>query len=176
MAIGGGGGYDGRAFHAPDTPAMTLDDLDTRILDALREDGRMSVTEIAQRVDATAATVRKRMRRMEREHGLRVVAMTDYYAAGFEILLAVGIEVEGQSAAQVGRALAAFPEVFCVNQVTGNCDLELLVGARDHEELHRFLHEEVAGVQGVARLLPAFAVDVLKYESDWTPRLAAGRS
>ena len=151
---------------------MTLDDLDQRILEALRGDGRMSVTEVAQRVNSTASTVRKRMRRMEAENGLRVVAMTDYYAAGFEILLAVGIEVEGRSAEAVGRELAAFPEVFCVNLTTGSCALELLVGARDHEELHRFLHAEVAGVSGVARLIPAFAVDVLKYESGWTPDLA----
>jgi Lrp/AsnC family transcriptional regulator for asnA, asnC and gidA len=154
--------------------SMPLDDLDKAILAALREDGRMSVTEIAQRVDASASTVRKRMRRMEAEHGLRVVAMTDYYAAGFEILLAVGIEVEGRSAESVGMELAAFPEVFCVNLTTGACALELLVGARDHGELHRFLHAEVAGVRGVARLIPAFAVDVLKYESEWTPGLAGG--
>ena len=132
----------------------------------------MSVTEIAHRVDSTASTVRKRMRRMESENGLRIVAMTDYYAAGFEILLAVGIEVEGRSAEAVGRELAEFPEVFCVNLTTGSCALELLVGARDHGELHRFLHEEVADVNGVARLIPAFAVDVLKYESEWTPGLA----
>lgn len=154
---------------------MSVDELDARILAALREDGRMPVKEIAERVGAAAGTVRKRMRRLEAEHGLRVVAMTDYYAAGFEILLAVGIEVEGQSAERVGRDLAVFPEVFCVNQTTGNCDLELLVGARNHDELHRFLHEEVAAVAGVARLLPAFAVDVLKYESGWTPGLAPGQ-
>jgi Lrp/AsnC family transcriptional regulator for asnA, asnC and gidA len=148
---------------------MPLDALDNRILAALREDGRMSVTEIAQRVGSTTSTVRKRMRRMESENGLRVVAMTDYYAAGFEILLAVGIEVEGRSAEAVGSDLARFPEVFCVNMTTGSCALELLVGARDHGELHRFLHGEVAGVAGVARLIPAFAVDVLKYESEWTP-------
>lgn len=151
---------------------MTLDYLDERILDALREDGRMSVTEIAQRVESTASTVRKRMRRMEAENGLRVVAMTDYYAAGFEILLAVGIEVEGRAAELVGRELAEFPEVFCINLTTGSCALELLVGARDHEELHRFLHGEIAGVQGVSKLIPAFAVDVLKYESEWTPGMA----
>ncbi len=152
---------------------MTLDPLDTRILDALREDGRMSVTDIAQRVESTASTVRKRMRRLESENGLRVVAMTDYYAAGFEILLAVGIEVEGRSVDQVGRELAGFPEVFCVNVTTGSCALELLVGARDHGELQRFLHEEVINVEGVARLIPAFAVDVLKYESEWTPGLSS---
>lgn len=153
---------------------MTLDSLDQRILDSLRRDGRMSVKEIAQRVDSTASTVRKRMRRMETENGLRMVAMTDYYAAGFEILLAVGIQVEGRSAEAVGHELATFPEVFCVNLTTGSCALELLVGARDHRELHRFLHAEVAGVPGVARLIPAFTVDVLKYESEWTPGLAAG--
>lgn len=153
----------------PMDPPMPLDALDNAILAALREDGRMSVTEIAQRAASSAATVRKRMRRMEKENGLRVVAMTDYYAAGFEILLAVGIEVEGRPAEAVGRDLAAFPEVFCINLTTGSCALELLVGARDHEELHRFLHGEVAGVAGVARLFPAFTVDVLKYESEWTP-------
>jgi DNA-binding Lrp family transcriptional regulator len=168
-----GAAADSGTHSAARAKAMPLDDLDKQILAALHEDGRMSVTEIAQRAASTASTVRKRMRRMESERGLRVVAMTDYYAAGFEILLAVGIEVEGRSAAAVGRELAEFPEVFCVNLTTGACALELLVGARDHEELHRFLHGEVAEVSGVARLIPAFAVDVLKYESEWTPGLSS---
>lgn len=155
-------------------PEPEIDALDARILEALAEDGRMSVTEIAARVDATASTVRKRMRRLEEASAMRVIAMTDYYAAGFELLLAIGVEVEKRPAEEVGRALARLPAVFCVNLTTGIHDLEILVAARDHEELCRFLHEELAAVEGIARLTPGFAVDVLKYQSEWMPLGGAG--
>jgi len=131
----------------------------------------MPVTDIASRVDSTSSTVRKRMQRLEETNTMRVVAVTDYYAAGYDVLLAIGVEVENRSAEEVGLALAQLDHVFSVNMTTGQYDLEILVAAKDHEELCHILHEEFAKIEGIVKLDTAFTVEVLKYQSDITVRL-----
>ena len=151
--------------------AFAPDDLDERIIALLREDGRMPTRDIAARANTSPATVRKRIRAMEAAGFMRVVAVTDFAAAGFDLLIAIGIEVENRSAEAVGLDLADLPEVFAVNLTTGPNDLEILVAAQSFEQLATFLHKEVSRVDGIGRLTPALTVDVRKYVSEQVPRL-----
>ena len=130
------------------------DELDLKIIALLQKDGRMSTQDIAASLDSTSSTIRKRIRKLEETGTMRVVAVTDFTAAGYDLLLAIGIEVESRDAEAVGIDLAELPEVFAVNLTTGSFDLEILVGARSFSELAIFLHEEVAQIQGIGRLSP----------------------
>lgn len=146
-----------------------VDDLDRQIIELLHQDGRMSIQDIAQQLSSTSSTVRKRIRRLEDANIMRVVAVTDFSAAGYELLLAVGIQVEKRRPEEVGRELAKLPEVFSVNLTTGMCELDILVAARDFAELSDFLHEKLPTISGIAKLQPGLTVDVLRYESEWVP-------
>ena len=108
---------------------IELDDTDQAIIDLLRADGRMPYRAIARELGVTENTVRARVRRLEESDTMRVVAVTDIEAAGFSMLLAIGVQVEGRSPEAVARDLAAFPEVFSVNVVVGAQDIEILVVA-----------------------------------------------
>lgn len=147
------------------------DDLDLKIIALLQQDGRLSTQEIARTLGATSSTVRKRIRRLEDTDTMRVVAVVDFGAAGYDVLLAIGVEVESRSAEAVGRDLAALPEVFSVNLTTGGFDIEILVGARSFDELAVFLHEQVARIDGIGRLAPGLTIEVYKYQSEIVPRI-----
>ena len=69
-----------------------LDDHDEAILALLREDGRMAVRTIAERVGLNEATVRTRIRRLEQAGIMRVVARVDLGAAGFPFSSVISIE------------------------------------------------------------------------------------
>lgn len=146
-----------------------LDALDQRIIDALRLDGRIPYKQLAQRLDVNEATLRARVRRLEESSAMRVVAVTDYEAAGYGMLLAVGVQVEGRPAAAVAADLARIPEVFSVCEVVGVPDIETLLVAKDQAGLTALLTETLANVPGVRKLLPSHAVDVLKNQPDWVP-------
>ena len=148
---------------------IELDDTDYAIIDLLRQDGRLPYRAIARELALTEATVRARVKRLEESDTMRVVAVTDIEAAGYQMLLAVGVQVVGLSPDEVARSLAAIPEVFSVNVVVGTHDVEVLVVARDQEALNELLAERLAKVPGVRRLTPALAVDVLKNQPDWVP-------
>ena len=147
--------------------ALPLDDADHRLIGLLRQDGRMAYKALAEKTGLTESTVRSRLRRLEDNDLLRVVAVTDFEAAGFTLMLAVGVQVEGRAAADVARDLARFPEVFSVCQVVGTHDIECLMVAEDQEAVARLLTEKLSGVAGVRRLLPAMAIDVLKNQPNW---------
>jgi Lrp/AsnC family transcriptional regulator for asnA, asnC and gidA len=146
-----------------------LDDTDYQIMALLRKDGRMPYRALAKEVGITESRVRARVRRLEDSDTMRVVAVTDFEAAGFAMMLAVGIQVEGRPADEVALELARFPEVFSVCQVVGTLDIEILVVARDQEMLNDMLSEKLAKVAGVSRLFPALAMDVLKNQPNWVP-------
>lgn len=146
-----------------------VDELDEQIIELLHEDGRMSIQDIAQRVSSTSSTVRKRIRRLEDENIMRVVAVTDFAAAGYELLLAVGIQVENRRPEEVGLELAELDEVFSVNLTTGVSELDVLVAARDFAELSEFLHDKLPKIKGISKLAPGLTVEVLRYESEWVP-------
>ncbi len=151
-----------------ETEKQKLDEVDYRIINHLRRDGRMPYKALADALGLTEATVRSRVRRLEEGDSLRVVAVTDYEAVGYGMMLAVGIQVEGRPAEDVAEDLATFPEVFSVCQVVGTLDIETLAVARDQDDLTRLL-SRLAAVPGIRKLEPSIALDVLKNQSNWVP-------
>jgi Lrp/AsnC family transcriptional regulator for asnA, asnC and gidA len=147
-------------------PDYQLDDVDRRIIAALKADGRATNQRIARSLRISPATVGARIRRLESVNAMRVVAVTDFAALGYKVLLAVGIEVQGRPAQEVAEELAALTEVFAVHLVTGARDVEILVVLHDLEELETFLLRDVAKIRGIRSLTAGIAADVIKYDFD----------
>jgi Lrp/AsnC family transcriptional regulator for asnA, asnC and gidA len=145
------------------------DDTDERIIAEMRKDGRISNRDLAKLVGVNEATVRTRLRRLEESNTVRVVAMRDLFAMGYQYLCAVGVQVKARTAAEVGADLAKIPEVMTVNVTIGAHDLEVQLVAREISDVSDFINNVMANVPGVARLTPALALKVFKYESRWAP-------
>lgn len=148
---------------------LELDEIDHAIIEWLRKDGRMSFRALARELNIAENTVRSRVRRLEESDTMRVVAVTDIEAAGYGMLLAIGVQVEGRAPEAVAHDLAAIHEVFSVNVVVGTHDVEILVVAEDQIALNDLIGNRLGAVPGVRRLTPALALDVLKNQPDWVP-------
>jgi DNA-binding Lrp family transcriptional regulator len=148
--------------------AYELDATDYAVIELLRRDGRMSYRDMAAELSLTEATVRGRVRRLEDSDSIRVVAVSDMEAAGFGMLLAIGVEVEARSAADVAHDLASIEQVYSACVVVGSHDVEILLLARDQEQLNDLL-QQLGDIAGVRRLLPSLALDVIKNEPHWVP-------
>ena len=148
---------------------FVIDDIDQAIIAELRKDGRATNQQIANKLELTAATVSTRIKRMEDANKLRVVAVSDFSAHGYNLLMQVAVEVDGRAAAEVAAELAELPEVFAVHLVTGRYDIDMLVALRNYDELSELMLNRLAGVSGIRSMLPAIAVDILKYKFDVAP-------
>lgn len=148
---------------------FVVDDIDRSIVDQLRLNGRATNQQIADKLGLTATTVSSRIRRMEDANQLRVVAVSDFSAHGYHVLMEVSIEVDGRAASDVAEELARFPEVFAAHVVTGRYDIDMLVVLHDFEELPSLLLDKFSKVRGIRSMLPTIAVDVIKYKFDVAP-------
>ena len=158
------------------TSDFEIDDIDQSIIAELRVDGRATNQQIANKLGLTAATVSTRIKRMEDANKLRVVAVSDFSAHGYNLLMQVAVEVDGRAAADVAADLAKIPEVFAVHLVTGRYDIDMLVALKDYDDLSELMLNRLAGVSGIRSMSPAIAVDILKYKFDVAPIEARGPS
>jgi len=154
----------GRTITSP-----TLDALDASIVEILKTDGRATNQDIAKQLSVTAATVSARLQKMEDARAMRVVAVTDFAAMGYNVIIALGVKVRGRAVKDVGRELASFPEVLSINIMNGDNDLELLVALHDFSEIQQFLYDHIAGVAGVAHIEAGIAADIVKFEFNVAP-------
>jgi len=152
-----------------EAPPPALDAVDEKIIAALRESGRIANRDLAKLVDVNEATVRTRLRRLESTDTVRVVAMRDLSAMGFGAMAAVGVQVKGRSASEVGADLAKLDNVITVNVTIGMYDLEAQLVAADTAELDRLLTDVIAHIEGVERLFPGLSMKILKYNPEWAP-------
>ncbi|MFC4595872.1 Lrp/AsnC family transcriptional regulator [Sphingobium tyrosinilyticum] len=141
----------------------SLSQLDEQIIAVLRTNGRASNQEIAEQLSVSAATISARLQRREEARAMRVVAVSDFAAWGYDVIIAVGVQVQGRDAHEVGSELAKFPEVLSGNVMNGRHDLELLVALHDFAEVQEFLYEHISRVEGVSQIDSGVAVDILKY-------------
>ena len=109
-----------------------LDRTDLKILDILQKDGRLSMTELAQRIGLSATPCTERVRRLEREG-----VITGYHARvnpralGRPLLVFVELKLAAKSNdafERVKKELAFVPEVMECHLVSG--DFDYLVKAR----------------------------------------------
>jgi len=149
-----------------ENPTYCFDDIDNAIIAALKHDGRATNQKIARSLNLAPATVGARIRRLEQMNAMRVVAVTDFSALGYEVLIAVGVEVQGRPAEEVALELAKLPEVFAIHVVTGVRDIEMLIALSDFSELSAFLLQGVAKVSGIRSLSVGIAADTIKFDFD----------
>ncbi len=145
------------------------DDIDRKIIALLRANGRATNQQIARSLKIAATTVSGRIRRLEQTKAMRVVAVSDFSALGYKVLLAVGIEVQGRAAQDVAEELALFPEVFAAHLMTGARDIEILVALHDLAELQPFLMEKITRVKGIRSMTAGIAADIVKFNFDVAP-------
>ncbi|EQB13597.1 Lrp/AsnC family transcriptional regulator [Novosphingobium lindaniclasticum] len=157
------------------TQTFQFDATDAKIVELLRLNGRANNQQIAETLGLTATTVSTRIKRLEDANQLRVVAVSDFSAHGFNVLLKIAVEVDGRPVNDVAQDLAALPEVFAVHLVTGRYDIDMLIALQGFDDLSGFLLNDLSTVRGIRSLTPAVVVDIIKYQFDVAPIEARDR-
>ncbi len=145
----------------------TLDPLDRRILALLQQDGRMSVTSIAESVGLSASPCLRRIKLME-EAGIisGYVAVLNQREVGLPVSVFVSIKLESQKEPALdkfGKAIGKWPEVLECYLMTGPRDYLLRVVVADLEAYEAFLKEKLTRLDGIASIESSFALGQVKY-------------
>lgn len=102
----------------------TLDDLDLRLISALRTDAREPVTALARRLGVSRATVNSRITRLVETGTILGFSARVREDRDPDSIRAVAlIEVEGRSTDEAILALRGLPEVYALHTTNGGWDL-----------------------------------------------------
>lgn len=143
-----------------------LDDIDRRILRELSRDGRLSNSQLAERVGLSPSPCWQRTRRLEAEGFIKgFAAILDQERLGLPetVMIEVTLDRHDDSVLETfGRAMAEMPEVLEAWLVTGEYDYFLKVavnGTRGYEE---FLRQRLYRVPGIRHSRSSFALRCIK--------------
>ncbi len=151
------------------TVSYEFSDIDLKIIEILKQDGRTSNHRIAELLDVTTTVIASRIRKMEKAQAMKIVAVSDFSAYNYDVLLPIGVDVKGRRANDVAQDLAGLEEVASVQLVSGKHDIEILVTLPSLENMSDFLLEKLSKVKGVRSIDPSFAVDIIKFDFDVAP-------
>eukprot|EP00873_Tetraselmis_striata_P032775 jgi/Tetstr1/453039/TSEL_040075.t1 len=138
-----------------------IDAIDRNILRALRQDGRISNVDLAERVNLSPSACLRRVQELERAgviRGYRAVTDPERMGRGFVAYVMVGLSSHTK-AAQEGfeRAMAVAPEVVECHNIAGAFEYLLRVESADLADYKRF-HTEVLGTRDHVHAITSYIV------------------
>lgn len=129
---------------------MSLDRLDLRIIRSLSQNARKPYSVIANELEISDATVRKRVNRLVEEGIIKQFnLLLDYHRIGRIVKAFIGLRVNANKLMNVVGHLEGNPDVQVLYRTTGNVDLFVEVIFKDMEELKQFLEQEL-NIDGIS--------------------------
>ena len=133
-----------------------MDAVDKKILAELQTDGRLTLTELADRVGLSLSPCHRRLRALEKSGaigGYRAHLDPEALGFGFQALLFVTmVGADRNTIATFEDAVAQVPSVLNAQRLFGDPDYLLHVIAHDLPAFQRLYDEELSTLPGVQRL------------------------
>lgn len=117
---------------------MSWEELDDRLVDALREDPRASIVKLAQQTYAPRAVVSERLRYLTSHNLIRVVAAVHPKFLGLEVIAHVSISTGGPTT-ELTDSLMEWDNCVLVSITAGEYDIVAEIRVSTHTELQRVL-------------------------------------
>lgn len=139
---------------------IALDATDRQILRELQADGRLSVNELASRVNVSRATAYARLDRLRREGAIKgYTAVIDPEVVGLGVAAIVLVNVRQRTWQESLAELGALPGVERVLLTSGQFDFALLVRVADIRELRDVLLGQLQAMPHVTGSQTIFVLD-----------------
>ena len=130
-------------------PHPMLDELDLKLIGALREDALQTQKDLAPSLGTSPSTIRRRLQRLMDERIVRIVAATNPLALGYKTRATIGINVKPHGIDAVARDLARIRNVHHIVINTGHFALVVETDFKGPEDLSKFLREDLGNIPGL---------------------------
>ena len=147
--------------HSEPMSIIEIDDIDRRLLHLLQTQARMSITELAERVNLSTTPCARRMKRLEESGVITGYHLqTDAQKLGYPLAIFIAISMDRHTAErfeQFERKIQSFDEVMSCSIVTGRTEDYLIkVRVRDMAHYEEFLLHRLNRIEGVAQVHTSF--------------------
>ena len=128
-----------------------MDDLDLKIIEELRQDGRASNSTIARSLGVSEGTVRRRLKRLVEDQAFEMRVTPNLNRLGGTVRSVLGIYAAPDMVERVLDSVAELDEVSYAVSAIGRYDVLAWVELDDRAALGRFIIEKIGVIPGVRR-------------------------
>ncbi|MBK00335.1 MAG: AsnC family transcriptional regulator [Euryarchaeota archaeon] len=149
---------------------MILDDVDRKLIEALMNNSRASMRQLAVELDVALGTIGNRLKRLEKEKiikGYNIIL--DPAKVGWEMTVIVGLRITKGRMIEVQKRIAEDPRVFLVYDVTGDYDSFVVAKVQNTDDLND-LTKGVLTSEGIERSLTHVVLNTVKETSIKLPK------
>lgn len=141
---------------------MSLDTIDRRLLGVLQKSGRISNSDLAEKVNLSASACHRRVQRLESEGYIAAyVALLDPRKMDVSTTVFVEITLSTQADEVLNafeRAVARVPDVLECHLTAGTADYIIKIVAENTDDFARIHRQYLTRLPGVAKMQSSFAL------------------
>ena len=143
-----------------------MDSVDQQLLDLLQEDCKMTIKELAQKLNLTSTPVFERIKRLE-ENGYidSYSAVLNRKKLGLNLQVFCNISLkqhQSDSLQKFETDILKFPEVLSCHHLTGNYDYLLMILVEDMESYQHFVTRKLAQLEDIGKVHSQFVMTEVK--------------
>ena len=145
---------------------MTLDETDKKILRLLQVDARMTLKDIANKINLSLTPVHDRVKRLEKEGIIeKYVSILDKKKLGKNIMVYCQVTLVKQTfevSEGFNQSILDMPEVVECNFISGSFDYMLKIVLPNMESYHHFHQKKLSVLPGVSLISSFFIISEVK--------------
>ncbi|MBV9255903.1 MAG: Lrp/AsnC family transcriptional regulator [Actinobacteria bacterium] len=147
----------------PRATDATVDEVDRRLIDLLRDDARASVNDLATQANVSRANAYQRLARLRESGAIRRFTVdVDHRQLGDTITALVFVDIDQHAWREMGARLLELPGVDYVGFTTGTMDIVLIVRAPDMQHLRDVVLERLQSFPEVRSTQTSFVLEELR--------------
>ncbi len=147
-----------------------IDTIDRSILRMLQQHSKMTIKEIAGKLNLTASPVFERIKRLEKEKYITSYrAVIDRKKIGLSLLVFCNISLiqhEANSIKKFEKDIQQFPEVIECYHIGGMSDYLIKVVVKDMDTYQHFVAKKLASVDNIRQVQSSFVMTEVKSTAD----------
>ena len=141
---------------------QSLDAIERQIISHMQEDGRIPFVKLSEILGVTEGTVRRKFKRLVGNGLLKVTAISNPQAIGFDAPAFIGINVDHRHLESVVKKLVKMPEVQFVAVTTGPFEIITQVIAISNKNLFEIIMK-IGAFKGVQNTNTSLMLNIYKH-------------
>ena len=141
---------------------MNIDIIDLKILEILEENSRSSYNKIAERIGKTEATVRRRIKKLEKNNVIKKYTTEVELKSDQYISILVKIETNIKDLKRILSELNLMEEITEIWRLSGEAGLFLRVKIPSLKFFNPFIEEKIALIKGIKLIEASLILEVIK--------------
>ena len=126
------------------------DNIDLKILSELSNDSSLSVPHLSKKINVNSSVVYSRIKRLiKRKLIERFTIEINNKELGYTVKSLTGINMDSKKRDNVIEELFKIREVREISEVTGRFDILVTMYARNLEDMHQLVSEQIGKIQGI---------------------------